>query len=176
MSDTVKEYAKALFEIAIESNNEETFEKELDLLMTVFSENPEYVQFLLSPGIPLSERLEAVEKAFSEQVHKDVMSFVKLLCEKRYIKYIDQCVFEYKKLLNEVKRCAFAKVISAIELNEQEKQILKDNLEKMSGKMVVLDCIIDKSILGGLIVELDGKTINASIKGHLKNIKDVIGK
>lgn len=176
MSDVVKEYAKALFALAMESGKEQEYAKSLDLLNDVFSENPQYLQLLSSPGIPLSERCDVLDNAFSDNVPTHVLSFVKLLCERRYIKEFDLCVEEYKKLLNEIKKMSCAKVISAVELREEEKTALKDKLEKMSGRTVMLKCEVDETILGGLIIEIDGKTVNASIKEHLKNVKDVIRK
>ncbi len=176
MSEIAKEYSKALFELALESKSEKKYEEALDVLIQVFSENPEYTLFLSSPSIPLDERLRALNNAFSKKIPVEVISFVKLLCEKRYIKHFNECVSEYKNLLNEMNKCLTAEVISAVELNEQEKTALKEKLEKMSSHTVLLECRVDKSILGGLIVELDGKTFDASIKGHLDNIKDVIDK
>jgi F-type H+-transporting ATPase subunit delta len=176
MSEMINEYSKALFELASEGNNVRDYEKALDLLTDVFNKNPQYAQLLSSPGIPLAERLGTIEKAFSSNLPVEVMSFIKLLCEKGYIKYFDQCVVEYKKLLNEANKCINAKVTSAITLSDQEKTALINNLEKTSGRTVLPEWIVDASILGGLIIELDGKTVDASIKRHLKNVKDVIGK
>ncbi len=176
MSEMAKEYAKALFELAKENSATEDYEKSLELLSEVFIENPQYLEFLSSPDIPLAERLDAFNKVFAEKLPAYVMSFVKLLCERKRMKYFNQCVTEYKNLINEVNRCSNAKVISVVELNEREKAELKDKLEKMSGHTILLECVVDKSILGGLIVELEGKTVDASIQGRLKNLKDVIGK
>ena len=46
----------------------------------------------------------------------------------------------------------------------------------MSGHTVMLDLTVDKSILGGIIVEIDGKVMDNSLKKHLKDVKDVISK
>ena len=53
---------------------------------------------------------------------------------------------------------------------------MKEKLEKKSGKTAVIEYIIDESIIGGIIVEMDGKIIDSSIKRHLKDMKDVINK
>jgi len=176
MSDIIKEYAKALFTLAMENGKEQEYAESLDLLNDIFCENPQYLQLLSSPGIPLSERCDVLDKAFSDKLPTQVISFVKLLCERRYVNDFNLCILEYKKLLNEIKKTSSAKVISAVELSEKERTALKEKLEKMSGRTVVLECEVDKSILGGLVVEIDGKTVNASIKEHLKNVKDVIRK
>ena len=55
-----------------------------------------------------------------------------------------------------------------------EKSSLEEKLEKKSGHKVMMEYVVDESILGGLIVEMDGKIIDTSLKKHLKDVKDVI--
>lgn len=176
MSEISSEYAKALFMLAMENEKGEEYGKALDLVSDAFLENPEYIEFLASPGIPLDERLGALESAFSGAVPRDVLSFLKLLCEKRHIAEFSDCVAQYKALLNELSRVSNAKVTSAVELSEEEKTALKEKLEKLSGHTVIPDYTVDKSILGGLIVEMDGRVMDSSLQKHLKDVKDVISR
>lgn len=176
MSDVIREYAKALFMLATETENQENYGKALDAVLCAFSENDGYTEFLASPAIPLSERLSALEAAFSNLLPKDVLSFIKILCEKRYIKDFEKCVAEYNALLDEVSKVSTARVVSAVALSEDEEKALKNKLEKISGRTILLECTVDKSILGGLIVEIDGKIADASLQRHLKDVKDVMFK
>ena len=176
MSDIIREYAKALFELATETGNQEKYGRALDDVLSVFSDNPEYTEFLSSPGISLNERLNALDAAFAESLPKDVLSFLKLLSEKRYIKEFGKCTEEYNALLAETTKIATAKVTSAVALSEKEQTDLKNQLEKLTGHTVIIECMVDKSILGGLIVEIDGKVADASLERHLKEVKDVMFK
>ncbi len=176
MSEVIREYAKALFMLASEKENAEEYGKALNLALSAFSENAKYTELLSSPIIPMGERLSAIDSAFSKSLPEDVLSFLKLLCKKRYIKYFGKCVKEYNILLNEMIKVSTAKVISAVPLSDKEQKALKEKLEKTSGHTVLLKTIVDKSILGGLIVEIDGKIADASLQRHLKDAKDVMFK
>ncbi len=176
MSGISSDYAKALFMLAMEKKQGEEYAKALDLVTDVFMENPVYTEFLESPGISLGERLTALESAFSGSLPRDVLSFLKLLCEKRYVAQFFDCVEQYKALLNEVKSVLDARVTSAVELSDDEKNALKEKLETLSGHTVMIDYIVDQSILGGLIVEMDGKVMDSSIQRHLKDVKEVISR
>lgn len=176
MSRVSSEYAKALFMLAMENEKGGEYEKALDTVSEAFSENPVYIEFLTSPGIPLDERLGALEKAFADSLPREVLSFLKLLCEKRHIAEFAECAEQYKSLLNELGKVSNAKVTSAVELTDEEKSALKAKLEKMSGHTVLPEYTIDKSILGGLIVEMDGKVMDSSLQKHLKDVKDVISR
>lgn len=176
MSGISSEYAQALFMLAMENKQAEEYDKALDLVLYAFAENPMYMEFLESPGIPLNERLAALESAFTNALPKEVLSFLKILCEKRYISEFSDCVAQYKALLNEVSGVSDARVISAVELSENEKDALKEKLESLSGHTVLIEYTVDPSILGGLIVEMDDKVMDSSLQKHLKDVKEVISR
>ena len=176
MSDVSNEYAKALFMLAAETGNGKEYKKALDTVSEVFENNPLYPEFLSTFAIPLEERLNALETAFSDAIPRDVLSFLKLLCEKKHIGEFDECVAQYSAMYDEICEVSNAKVTSAVELREDEKASLKEKLEKMSGHKTLIEYIVDKSIIGGLIVEMDGKIMDSSLRKHLKDVKDVISK
>lgn len=176
MSEVSNEYAKALFMLASEKECIEEYKIALETVQGIFKENPSYTDFLYTFAIPLEERLNALEEAFSKFIPRDVLSFLKILCEKKQIQSFEECAKYYYELYNEIDRVLNVKVTSAIALSDNEKASLKEKLEKKSGKTIAAKYIVDESIIGGLIVEMDGKVIDSSIKKHLKDMKDVINK
>ena len=176
MSDVSNEYAKALFMLAAETGNGKEYRDALGVVVDVFQTNPQYPEFLSTFAIPLDERLNALETAFSDAVPRNILSFLKLLCEKRHIGEFFECVEQYNAMYDEICDVSNAKVTSAVELNDDEKTSLVEKLEKMSGNKTLVEYIVDKSIIGGLIVEIDGKIMDSSLRKHLKDVKDVISK
>lgn len=174
MSSISREYAEALFALSIENGCEDVYEKELELVSQVFLENHGYIDFLSSHFVPLAERIDALSEAFSGGVNNIVMSFLKILCEKHHIGEIHACISEYKAMLNERRRASVAKVISAVALNDVERSTLIEKLESTSGRSVTAEFMVDESIIGGLIVEMDGKVMDSSLRKHLSDVKDVI--
>lgn len=176
MSEISNEYAKALFMLAAEKDCSRAYKTALETVSEVFVENPAYMDFLSTFAIPLEERLAALEVAFKDAIPREVLSFLKILCEKKHIAEFPACVAQYDAMFNELGKVSEARVTSAVELTEAEKQALIQKLEKASGKKIVAEYIVDESILGGLIVETDGKIMDSSLKKHLKEMKDVIKK
>ncbi len=176
MMEISKEYSQALFMLAKENSKEKEYEKALSVVNNAISDNPEYLDFLSSPQVPINERLSALDEAFSKALPEYVLSFVKLLCERGHISSLMACIKEYKKILDFYEKKTIAYVKSALELTEEEKVKLQEKLEKISGRSVILECSVDKSLMGGMIVELDGKVIDGSIKHHLHKVKDVISR
>ena len=176
MSDVSNEYAKALFMLAAEKGNGREYKNALDTVSEVFNDNPLYPVFLSELAIPIDERLNALEAAFSDVIPRDVLSFLKLLCERKHIAEFSECAAQYSAMYNEMDKISNARVTSAAPLSGDEKASLKEKLEKMSGHKTLIEYIVDKSIIGGLVVEIDGKIMDSSLKKSLRDIKDVISK
>lgn len=174
MSDISNEYAVALFTLACENGEEEAVLDALELCRDVLAQNPEYTELLACHNLTLNERLSAIDEAFGASVPLCVLSFIKLLCEKGRIREFFDCVSEYEKLLNFKNSVVCARVVSAIELSESQKNSLKAKLENKSRKTVILECTVDESLIGGITVEMDGTVLDGSLRHRLQEVKDVI--
>lgn len=172
----MKEYAEALYSLACEENMKEEIVQAVDKIDQIFKDNPQYVELLSSSAIEIKERLEMLEKAFSTFASEYVVSFLKLLCQNGYIKYYEECAQEFNKLVDFSNKVVTAKVKTAVNLTQEEEKALIKKLEKMCARTVELDISVDKNILGGIIIEVDGKIIDASLSSQLKDMKEVIAK
>lgn len=174
MTDTNKEYAEALFTLAFESHKVDEYFAVLTDIRTVVEENPEYTLFLNSPAVPLSERLAAIDEAFSKNAPEYIVSFLKLLCENGRIRELIPCIKEFEELKKISSNITTATVYSAIELTDSQKERLCKKLSSTLGKTVEAVYNVDKTLLGGIKVEIHGKTIDSSVINNLKRIKGVM--
>lgn len=174
MTETAKEYAVALFELAKEENSEKQFADALENIRAEFDGNPEYADLLSSPNISLRERRTLLENAFFGRVPEYVLSFVQLLCDKGHIRELGKCIGEYEQLNKAYESVSNARIVSFVPLTEKEKEALIKKLEKISGHHVA-EYEIDESLLGGVTVYMDDAVIDGSLKHQLKEVKEVIG-
>ena len=91
MTQTIKEYAQALFALACEEGIKKEIFKTVNETDKLFSDNPDYIQLLSSPAVPVEERISLIDKAFENNVHQYMLSFLKLLCEKGNIGSFKEC-------------------------------------------------------------------------------------
>ena len=176
MKNMSKEYALALFMLAKEENKEHEYFEALGIISEVFKDNPEYIDFLSSPRINKKERMAAVKAAFAEHIPDNVISFILLLSEEGQIDNFDDCNEEYRILMLRDNHISEAKVRSAVELSDEEKDKLHEKLEKISGHPVIMEYEVDSGLLGGMIVDLDGKVMDGSLRSRLKGMKEVMEK
>lgn len=174
MTGNSKEYATALFSLSTESGCEEQMLEGLTLIQDVFRSTPEMYAFLDSPGIPKSERLGVIREAFANEVPEFALSFLSLLCEKGSVGILSDCVDDYRALFIESRRIVVATVRSAVELTAEEKEKMQKTLSKKAGRTVRTEYTVDPTLLGGVIVHMDGLTIDGSLRRRMQNMKEVM--
>ena len=174
MSEIGKEYGAALFMLASEKGKERDYMQSLTLVKDSLGDDCEYLSFLSSPGIPIKERLAALEDAFAQSIEEEVLSFLQLLCEKGRVESFTVAYDEYAHLLEEYERRAHAVVTSVLPLDDAQKAALTKKLEAYCKRAVRLTFKIDPSLLGGVTVELDGCVLDGSLRHRLNDIKDVM--
>ena len=173
MMQTDKEYAEALWMLAAEEQSTESYSEALAVICRLVTEHPEYMEFLASHAISLEERLQAVDEAFGS-MPEHIVSFIKLLCENRRIRTLSSCIEEYNKLAMALSNKTVANVYSAVELSTEQKQAICMKPEKLTGKIIEPVYTIDESLIGGVKIDVEGKTYDGSIRNRLKDVKDVI--
>lgn len=174
MTEISKEYAEALFALAAEAGEQESVMRALETVMQTLGENDELMELLSSPAIALTERIAVIERCYAATLPETVVSFLQLLCEKGRIRHIGACTEEYRRLLDVCRAVKTAHVTSAVPLNGSEIAALTEKLSSMSGCTVQLCCTVDPSILGGVIVEMDGRVTDGSLRHRLQEVKEVI--
>ena len=174
MMQTDREYAEALFMLAAEEGKVEEYFSSLSTVRRLVEENPDYLEFLSSPAISLKERLSAIDEAYESIFPEYVVSFLKLLCENSRIKTVNTSIDEFEKLMMEFSNRTVAVVTSATPLDDEQKQKVCDKFQKITGKSIQAVYAVDESLIGGLKVEVEGKTYDGSIKHRLSDVKDVI--
>lgn len=174
MNEIGKEYGAALFMIAVEESAQEEYSLALARVKTAFSENPEYMEFLTSPSIPLSERVCAIEAVFGGSLPQRVLSYLQLMCEKGRMAWLFQSIDEFEALRHAAEHISTAKIVSAVELSDPQKQKLIAKLEALYKGKIRAEYSIDESLLGGVIVEVDGKIMDGSLRHRLREVKEVI--
>ena len=176
MTEMSKSYADALFSLALETNT--VFETLMTLkeVRDGLYATEGALDLLASPSIPKDERCAVLEKAFGDVQPEHVMSFVGVLVQHGHIRELNDCVEAYTALHDEHARLSTAYVTSAVELTEGEKAKLIEKLSQKLGRTIHLECAVDPSLLGGLVVHVDGKVIDGSLRSKLQEIKEVMTK
>jgi F-type H+-transporting ATPase subunit delta len=172
-----EEYGKALFSLASESSVTEKVLDEIKAIALILKNNPEYIGIQDSPAVTVDEKEKLLSEAFSEtEVY--VKNLMMLLAASRRFYLFFDIVKEYTRLYNESKRICTAQIITAVPLDKPRVDRITKRLSDITGMTVIPECIIDKSLIGGIKLRYLGKELDGSIKARLeameKSLKGVI--
>lgn len=174
MAEISKEYAGALFMLALEKGKIDEFSCSLATVKSLIEEQPEYIDVLDSPAILLSQRLEMIDEAFGGGFCEDIVSAIKLMCEGGDVDQLVATVDEFDKLVREHQNRTTATVYYVSELTAEQKERLAQRLKAVSGKNVDVEYVKDESLIGGIKILLGDKLLDGSLAGKLNKVKGVI--
>ncbi len=171
LTRTAKKYAEALFETAQSKNETGKIAQELRLIVKTLTENENLQTFLENPIISIEDKKDTIRQIFSVDLTETGLNFLYLLCDNSRFNTIFEIQREYTELEKAKTGILTVKATTAVEMKDYLKDKLKDKLEKKLSKQIEIEYSINPEIIAGLIVEIEGKTIDSSINTKIKNIK-----
>jgi len=165
-------YGKALFEIALEKGQLTEIENDLLLIKEQITKNDEFQKFLFNPLIPAKSKTDLLKKAFKDSISPLTMNFLVLTSGKKRSEFIKEIIERFEVLALEHNDIISAQVYSAVPLNSDQTEAIRNRLEKRTGKEVQLVEIIEKSLLGGFILKIRDSVIDYSLKRQLERLKE----
>ncbi|SET16477.1 ATP synthase F1 subunit delta [Anaerobranca gottschalkii] len=171
-STIANRYALGLFKIAEENNLVDRITEDCLFLMEVFNTTPELQRIFENPKISKEDKLSLINQGLKDNLHQHTIAFIALMVEKGRASQIKDSLASYVNLAEKAKGLINVEVTTAIELDEEQIQRLREGLIKMTRKEINIKSIKDPSILGGVIIKLGNKVIDGSIKHQIDKIKD----
>lgn len=174
MREIRKEYALALFELALEEGELERVAGDVLSIKDAIKEAPQLIDMLKTPAIPMAERLSLIDEIFSDTLCEHAVSFIKVLCESSRIDLLSECVDEFEALVKAFTGKLTVKVTSAVSLTEEQKAALVKKLYDTHKRQIDPVYRVDPAIMGGLIIETEDKIYDGSVKASLRSVKEVM--
>ena len=160
-------YAEALFLLAQEEHQEQKIYEEINQFTDLILQYPELITLLDVPTLELPERISVLQKIIGEE-QGITENFLCLLVEKRRINRISEIRNAFNKLYYEAFKIAEVFVTSAVPLEETHRTALKEKLQQKLKKNILLRESVDKSLMGGMIVQYGDTRMDNSLKGRLQ--------
>lgn len=168
-----KNYAEALYSLALDENKTDKFREELKFVCESLNLEKEFMEILLFPKISKSEKKTLIDKVFGE-LDILLVNFLKILIDKSRFSNILEINKEFDVMYREEHQIEVAYVSSAIALTDDEKQQIKNLLEKKTNKKVEMICKVDESLLAGVRIKLKDEVIDNSASNRLMRLKESV--
>lgn len=163
-----KVYGDALFELAVERQRIQEYQQQVMLIQEAFQANPELFRLMGDPRLSRKERVRLIQECLKDRVAKDLEGFLLLVVEKGRFQEIPSMFHDFLERSRDYLGASRAIVITAVALNQTWKgRIEKKLLSMTKGRTMEITYQVDESLLGGLVVRVGDRVIDASVRHRL---------
>ncbi len=165
-------YARALLELAVESNQVTSVAQQLRRAADVYSSSSELRAALGDPMLDETQRGKLVN-AISERLGIGglVQNTLHVLVERRRLHALSEIADRMLTLADEQAGIVKATVASAMPLTEAQVEAIKQELERLTGCKVALERKQDPSLLAGVVARVGDHVIDASLRGRFQELE-----
>ncbi len=165
-----RRYARAMFELATEDGDVDPVADALEQLASAVEEaGPE----ALAPGLLSREERVKLGDALAEKfaaASSSLAKFVRMLCDRERIDMAPLVHEWFVKMRDEAAGKVKLTITAANPLSDDEIARICSAFQGLASRQVVPEVTVDEKLVGGALVELDGKVYDGSVRTYLAKL------
>jgi F-type H+-transporting ATPase subunit delta len=175
MEEIGQVYARALFESAVEHGELDEIQEQLSIWADALAENKNLQTFFFSPRFSSAEKKDAIRKIIDGGSER-FLNFLELLAERHRLPATFRIRRSFDELWREEHKMLPVEVTSAVELDEGLVRSIGERIEERTGRRIELTSRVDPNIIGGLVLRVGNKVLDASVQGRLQRLRKQIAR
>ncbi|MFA8433850.1 MAG: ATP synthase F1 subunit delta [Marinifilaceae bacterium] len=164
-------YAKALFQLGKEQQKLETLKVDMALVLECCQTVSDFWLMVESPVVKTSQKKDLTNQIFKGKVDDLTLKFLGLVVENKREIYLKDISRNFLDLCRKDLGIKSAVLTSAVPVGEEGKQKMIQVLKESFQADIELEERIDKELIGGFILRVDDKQLDASVAYQLNRIK-----
>ena len=168
-----KRYSQAVFQIALERGELDKWQSDLRKIASL-GEDATLTAWLEDPRLHFNDKTRLLAERLGD-INPMVLNLLFLLIAKGRFSLAGEIADEYQRLLNNHRGIEEAEVVTAIPIDDRDRQKIAQRLGAIVGKKVVIKPEVDPSLIGGIIARIGGKLIDGSTRSRLAALKKEMG-
>ncbi|MDA0758569.1 MAG: ATP synthase F1 subunit delta [Bacteroidetes bacterium] len=166
-------YSLALYELANESNLLSKIEEQSSRILKLIQSSMDFANLIKDPTSIQYDLLNVINKISEQYKFESLLkNFLSLLITKKRFFYLEQILKSFIETCSQKRGELKAELRSAINLSNDEITKITDDLSKNFSSKIKLNYKQDKSLIGGLIVQVGSTMVDTSIKNKLQQIQN----
>jgi F-type H+-transporting ATPase subunit delta len=170
MQEAARVYAEALFDVAKDKGKLDAVRDELGQFVDAVDASRELQVFLFSPYFSSAEKVTGLKRAVTGG-DAELLNFLELLIEKQRMPEIFRIRRQLDELWKQENRRIDVTVTSAVTLEPAVVEKVGEEIERQTGQKVELSSRVDAEILGGIVLQVGNKVLDASIRSRLEKLR-----
>ena len=164
-------YAQSFIDIAKAQNFIDGFEDEFKEVKDIILKNIEFKKLLTDSSISTSEKIKVAFEIIGNNYSNATRAALATMITMDVIEFVDEIFNKIVLIINNIKSQILVQVISAISLDDELLGEIKKSINEKTGLDVRVKNIVDKNIIGGILIKIGDKIIDLTIKGKIESLK-----
>ena len=167
-----RRYARALLDVALERGVAEPLRAELQAMAAVIAAHQELSALLANPAVSAEGKKKLLTAVASRAQASDLLTrLLALMGERDRLDLLPMVAGAYAKMWNAHRGVVAAEAVSAMPLDETQTRDVARALLAVTGREVDLSSRVDPRLLGGLLVKMEGRTYDGSVRSRLNALR-----
>lgn len=172
-----KTYGDALFEVALESGQVDSYLDEVRAVKTAMDENPELFKLMSHPKIVKEEKIKIIEDIFAGKVSGELVGLLRMIVDKGHFEEMDSVLDYFIDRVKEYKNIGTAYVTTAMELSDSQKAAVEKRLlETTKYVKFEMHYAVDSAIIGGMVIRIGDRVVDSSVRTKLYDLTRELSK
>ena len=165
-------YASALFELAREERQVDAVAEGMERFDSLLKESPDLMRLVRSPIFSGQEQAAAIGAVLERAGITGLgANFIKLSAANRRLFALPDMIRAFRVLVRESKGIVRAEVRVAERPSDAVIEEIKASLRDVAKSEIDLDLHVDPSLIGGLVVKIGSRMVDASLRTKLNGIR-----
>jgi F-type H+-transporting ATPase subunit delta len=164
-------YAKSLIDLAAERGQLEQVFADMQLLQQICKGNRDFVNLLRSPVVKGDTKVKIIKAITTGKITELTDSFITLLIRKTRESVLPEISTAFISQYKQHKNIHTVSLTTAVPISDTVRKAIIEQVKKSSGhETIELDEKVDENIIGGIVLQMGDKLVDASISYELKKI------
>jgi F-type H+-transporting ATPase subunit delta len=175
MDEIARVYARSLFEVAIENGILDEIREQLGEFADELGRNRDLQVFFFSPYFSSQEKKDGISKIL-EGADERFVRFLEILAEGHRMPVVFRMRKAFDALWREERKLLPVSVTSAVELDPSLIDDIGQKIEEQTGRKVELTSTVDPDVLGGLVLQVGDRVLDASVRNRLERLRKQVAR
>ncbi len=173
LSTIARPYTKAAFQTALEQKALDKWSEMLSLAATA-TQDEQVSQLLSNPALAADQKAGLVLDICSGKLDEQGKNFIQLLAEYKRLSILPEISALFDRLKAEHEKSVHVSVTSAFKLTKEQQTKLAQAIGKKLDRVVEISAVIDKALIGGVVIRTEDLVIDGSVRGKLQKLADAM--
>jgi F-type H+-transporting ATPase subunit delta len=169
---TARRYARALLDVALQTGVAEPLRAELQEMARLIAAHEDLASLLANPALSAERKRKLVTAVAARARSSELLTrLLTLMGERDRLDLLPMVAAAYAKMWNAHRGVVAAEAVSAVPLDEAQTRDVTRALGAATGREIDLQARVDPRLLGGMLVNMEGRTYDGSVRARLQALR-----